>query len=171
MGNHIGLFNKKSNDTKTIHVEQKRALSLTVATNTSSPEIHPKKAPTMRTSKTFTFEGVLPATPATYVSTTKTALMPPLILDSAVNTRVAVSKITLKPFEETVVESIAEPIEQNSPTHSISSDDSVSSVNEPHPPTINEINVPNNSPVSDYTVQNVDNDHTGLYKKMSHLML
>jgi hypothetical protein len=97
--------------------------------------------------------------------------MPPLVLTSAVNTRVAVSKITVKPFEETVVESIAEPIAENSPTNSISSDDSVSSINEPHPPSINEINVPNNSPVYDYTVQNIDNDYTGLYKKMSHLML
>ena len=167
MGNRIGLFNKKSNDIKTIHVEP----ALTLATDTVSPELQPKKAPTMRSSKTFTFENVLPATPATYVSTTTTVSMPQLILDSAVNTRVAVSKITLKPFEETTVESIAEVIEQNSPTNSISSDDSVSSINEPHPPSINEINVPNNSPVSDYTVQNVDNDYTGLYKKMSHLML
>lgn len=167
MGNRIGLFNKKSNDTTTIHVEP----ALTLATDTVSPELQPKKAPTMRSSKTFTFESILPATPATYVSTTKTASMPPLILDSAINTRVAVSKITLKPFEETAVESITEPIEQNSPTHSISSDDSVSSLDEPHPPSINKINVPNNSPVLDYIVQNVDNDHTGLYKKMSHLML
>ena len=164
MGNRIGLFNKKSNDVNTIHVEP----PLSVATNTASPEIQPTKAPTMRTSKTFTFESVLPATPVTYVSTTTTISMPPLVLTSAVNTRVAVSKIALQPFEETVVESITEPIEQHSPTHSISSDDSVSSVNEPYPPSMNEIHVPNNSPVSDYTVQNVD---TGLYKKMRHLML
>jgi len=162
MGNRIGLFNKKSNDTTTIHVEP----ALTLATDTVSPELQPKKAPTMRSSKTFTFENVLPTTPATYVNTATMASMPPLILDSAVNTRVAVSKIIVKPFEETVVESIAE----NSPTNSISSDDSVSSINEPHPPSINEINVPNNSPVYDYTVQNV-NEYTELYKKMSHLML
>ena len=167
MGNRIGLFNKKSNDTTIVHVEP----PLSVVTNTVSPEIQPTKAPTMRSSKTFTFESVLPATPVTYVSTTTTISMPPLVLTSAVNTRVAVSKITVKPFEETVVESIAEPIAENSPTNSISSDDSVSSINEPHPPSINEINVPNNSPVYDYTVQNIDNDYTGLYKKMSHLML
>jgi hypothetical protein len=160
MGNRIGLFNKKSNDVNTIHVEP----PLSVATNTASPEIQPTKAPTMRTSKTFTFESVLPATPVTYVNTATTISMPPLILDSAVNTRVAVSKIALQPFAEP----ITEPIEQNSPTHSISSDDSVSSVNEPYPPSMNEINVPNNSPVSDHTVQNID---TILYKKMSHLML
>jgi hypothetical protein len=158
MGNRIGLFNKKSNDTTIVHVEP----PLSVVTNTVSPEIQPTKAPTMRSSKTFTFESVLPATP---VSTTIS--MPPLVLTSAVNTRVAVSKIALQPFAEP----IAEPIEQNSPTHSISSDDSVSSVNEPHPASSNELHVPNNSPVSDYTVQNVDDDHTGLYKKMSHLML
>ena len=164
MGNYIGR--PKST---TIHVTAKQHTPLEVSTNITSPELMPKKAPTMRSSKTFTFEDVLPVTPVTYMSTTSMASMPPLILDSAVNTRVAVSKITLKPFEETVVESIAEPIAQNSPTNSISSDDSVSSINES--PSINEINVPNNSPVSYYTVQNVDNDHTGLYKKMSHLML
>ena len=120
----------------------------------------------MRSSKTFTFESVLPATPVF-----TTISMPPLVLTSAVNTRVAVSKIALQPFEEPITETIAEPIEQNSPTHSISSDDSVSSINEPHPASSNELHVPNNSPVSDYTVQNVDDDHTGLYKKMSHLML
>ena len=166
MGNRIGLFNKKSNDTTTIHVEP----ALTLATDTVSPELQPKKAPTIRTSKTFTFESVLPATPATYVSTATMVSMPPLVLSSAVNTRVAVSKIALQPFEETAVESIAAPIAENSPTNSISSDDSVSSINEPHPPSINEINVPNNSPVYDYTVQNV-NEYTELYKKMSHLML
>ena len=164
MGNYIGR--PKST---TIHVTAKQHTPLEVSTNVASPELMSKKAPTMRSSKTFTFEDVLPATPVTYMSTTSTASMPPLILDSAVNTRVAVSKITLKPFEETVVESIAEPIAQNSPTNSISSDDSVSSINES--PSINEINVPNNSPVSYYTMQNVDNEHTGLYKKMSHLML
>jgi hypothetical protein len=167
MGNRIGLFNKKSNDTTIIRVEP----ALSVVTNTVSPDIQPTKAPTMRSSKTFTFESVLPATPVTYVSTTTTISMPPLVLTSAVNTRVAVSKIALQPFAAPIAEPIAEPIEQNSPTHSISSDDSVSSINEPHPASSNEIHVPNNSPVSDHTVHNVDDDHTGLYKKMSHLML
>ncbi len=167
MGNRIGLFNKKSNDTTIVHVEP----PLSVVTNTVSPEIQPTKAPTMRSSKTFTFESVLPATPVTYVSTTTTISMPPLVLTSAVNTRVAVSKIALQPFEEPIAALIAAPIEQNSPTHSISSDDSVSSINEPHPASSNELHVPNNSPVSDHTVHNVDDDHTGLYKKMSHLML
>jgi len=167
MGNYIG--HRKTPKSTVIHVVQHN--SLEVSTNVSSPELLPTKAPTMRASKTFTFEDVLPATPATYVSTTTQSLMPKLVLDSAVNTRVAVSKIKLEPYEETVVETIKEPIEQNSPTHSISSDDSISSVDESYQPNTHEINVPNNSPVSDYTVQNVDNDHTGLYKKMSHLML
>jgi hypothetical protein len=167
MGNRIGLFNKKSNDTTIIRVEP----ALSVVTNTVSPEIQPTKAPTIRSSKTFTFESVLPATPVTYVSTTTTISMPPLVLTSAVNTRVAVSKNALQPFAAPIAAPIAEPIEQNSPTHSISSDDSVSSINEPHPASSNELHVPNNSPVSDHTVQNVDDDHTGLYKKMSHLML
>ena len=162
MGNRIGLFNKKSNDTTIVHVEP----PLSVVTNTVSPEIQPTKAPIMRSSKTFTFESVLPAT-----AVFTTISMPPLVLTSAVNTRVAVSKIALQPFAEPIAEPITEPIEQNSPTHSISSDDSVSSINEPHPASSNELHVPNNSPVSDYTVQNVDDDHTGLYKKMSHLML
>jgi hypothetical protein len=162
MGNYIGR--PKST---TIHVTSTQNTPLEVSTMVASPELAPKKAPTMRSSKTFTFESVLPATPATYVSTTTTISMPPLVLTSAVNTRVAVSKIALQPFEEP----IAEPIEQNSPTHSISSDDSVSSINEPHPASSNELHVPNNSPVSDHAVHNIDDDHTGLYKKMSHLML
>ena len=177
MGNHIGLFNKKSNESTTIHVEPKRASSLTIVTNTSSPNIQPKRAPTMRTSKTFTFENVLPVTPATYISRTATSatsptiFVPELIVDSAVNTCVSVSKIKLGPYEETPVESmIKEEVVVEDNTSISSEESSVSEIEENHPSVIPETNVPHNSPVCDYKVHNTK-EHTVLYKKMSHLML
>jgi hypothetical protein len=160
MGNYIGR--PKST---TIHVTSKQNTPLEVSTDVASPELVPKKAPTMRTSKTFTFENVLPATPVTYVTTTSTEIIPELILDAAIHTRVSVSKIKLDSYVEPVVETVVED------NLSISSEESsVSEIEENHPCVIPETSVPQNSPVCDYTVQNTE-EHTVLYKKMSHLML
>ena len=160
MGNYIGR--PKST---TIHVTSKQNTPLEVSTDVASPELVPKKAPTMRTSKTFTFENVLPATPVTYVTTTSTEIIPELILDAAIHTRVSVSKIKLDSYVESVVETVVED------NLSISSEESsVSEIEENHPCVIPETSVPQNSPVCDYTVQNTE-EHTVLYKKMSHLML
>jgi len=148
-----------------IHVTSKQNTPLEVSTDVASPELVPKKAPTMRTSKTFTFENVLPATPVTYVTTTSTEIIPELILDAAIHTRVSVSKIKLDSCVEPVVETVVED------NLSISSEESsVSEIEENHPCVIPETSVPQNSPVCDYTVQNTE-EHTVLYKKMSHLML
>lgn len=166
MGNYIGR--PKST---TIHVTAKQNTSLQVSTDVASPELMPKKAPTMRSSKTFTFEDVLPVTPVTYINTKSTELIPELILDSSVNTRVSVSKINLGSYEETIVETIADDNTSISSDSVSSMESSVSEIEENHPSVIPETNVPQNSPVCEYAVQNVDNDYTGLYKKMSHLML
>ena len=156
MGNYIGR--PKST---TIHVTSKQNTPLEVSTTVASPELAPKKAPTMRTSKTFTFEDVLPATPVTYVTTKTVESVPELILDAAIDTRVSVSKINLGSVVETVIED----------NLSISSEESsVSEIEENHQCVIPETSVPQNSPVYDYTVQNTE-EHTVLYKKMSHLML
>ena len=166
MGNYIGRPKSTA-----IHVEPKQNTVLQVSTDVASPELMPKKAPTMRSSKTFTFESVLPVTPVTYVNTKSTELIPELILDSAINTRVSVSKINLGPYEETVVETIADDNTSISSDSVSSVESSVSEIEENYPSVIPETSVPQNSPVCEYAVQNVDTDHTGLYKKMSHLML
>jgi hypothetical protein len=156
MGNYIGR--PKST---TIHVTSKQNTPLEVSATVASPELAAKKAPTMRTSKTFTFEDVLPATPVTYVTTKTVESVPELILNAAIDTRVSVSKINLGSVVETVIED----------NLSISSEESsVSEIEENHQCVIPETSVPQNSPVYDYTVQNTE-EHTVLYKKMSHLML
>ena len=168
MGNYIGR--PKST---TIHVTSTQNTPLEVSTMVASPELAPKNAPTMRSSKTFTFEDVLPTTPVTYVTTKTVESIPELILDAAIHTRVSVSKINLGPYVETVVEPMVEPIVEPmvEDNLSISSEESsVSEIEENHPCVIPETSVPQNSPVCDYIVQNTE-EHTVLYKKMSHLML